>query len=161
MLDRNQIEARHKRQAAMHEAGHTIVAQAKGIVALNPSIRRNRTTNSFDEKTWAGSTGFIPGPGAGMAFGIAGAIAEMIYEDPDFFTDVETGDPASLIDEITEQWELGLIGLSDSDQRCIQRDESTNTRTAVGEVLTILREHKGDFDTLVDVLMQFPEEEEE
>lgn len=74
-------------------------------------------------------------------------VGEMFAEDPelqawDFMDNWGTGD-----------------GMSETDRKLIGKN--SDVEAAVEEVLVILRERKSEFDKLVDMVMQFAEEENE
>jgi len=75
-----EIESLERRNAAVHEMGHTVVARHYGIFAV-PSIMRRHPTNTLDDKTWVGSTEIATTnmtPQRLRRLAIAGQLAELI-----------------------------------------------------------------------------------
>ncbi len=49
--------ARDRRKAAVHEAGHVVIARMFGLTDIDAHIRRHFESSIY-EKTWVGQTGF-------------------------------------------------------------------------------------------------------
>jgi hypothetical protein len=59
MLTPSQSSARERRHAAVHEAGHVVVARHVGLRVLEAGIRKNELQDG-DEKEWIGSVQYDP-----------------------------------------------------------------------------------------------------
>ena len=81
------IEAHDRHRAAMHEAGHFVIARKVGVINPRASIsRRSDFSDVFQEKTWSGKCSFPFGLRAlngedlslynSVMIGVAGWIAE-------------------------------------------------------------------------------------
>ena len=84
------IEARDRRLAAIHEAGHAVVARHMRVTAFNPEIWRNPDAGK-NEKTWLGNIRIERSPRTSRAhmamIAVAGAIAEHGWEDDGDFSE--------------------------------------------------------------------------
>lgn len=90
---RRRAEAIDRRMAAIHEAGHVVIARHLGIVAPSASIFPTGTRNEW-EKQWVGKASFYryviigkrkqrvePAPErAQQMLGVAGAVAEFCWQ---------------------------------------------------------------------------------
>jgi hypothetical protein len=107
------MEARDRRLAAIHEAGHKVVAHHLGVPTRGAKIWR-RGAPSLRGRSWGGQIGIAAAPAAKRrCAAVAGAIAEAAWtgdDEPDFYdpgtmslTDwkqagVEPGDGDALLD---------------------------------------------------------------
>lgn len=91
-MDRKRIAARDRRNAAVHEAGHLVVARWAGAEIASAWIIPNDGL-AADEKAWGGRVqicGRIVDPHRRRMVGVAGAIAEHLWRDgwiEDFWPD--------------------------------------------------------------------------
>ena len=92
-----------KRLVAYHEAGHVVVAWAEGARNIEVWLQRTDTNDPWNELTWTGRT-TMDGEAVSAIVGIAGVVAECIYEDGDISVD-------SIICQLLE----GDVELSDTD----------------------------------------------
>ena len=93
MLALHRINARDRRRAAAHEAGHIVVAQHFGIAVLGAAIWPVNREDPLLEATWSGQISVFRGsdnrPDVWRAIGIAGTVAEAIWFDRDGQADLE------------------------------------------------------------------------
>ena len=129
------IEERDRRLAAIHEAGHVVIARHLGAWVTQAYIARHRPAHQF-EKTWTGECGVVwiehkvsPAHDA-MIVAVAGAVAEHIW----------MGDGDFLREDGEWPWEEEAI-MSQSDWRLAGVEPGKPTpdfMLAVGEVLDLL-----------------------
>ncbi|WP_298107437.1 hypothetical protein [Bradyrhizobium sp.] len=86
MISVARIQARDRRQAAIHEAGHYVIGRWRGVGIQWPMIWPTKTPDLNSEKTWVGHVQFTPNirisAENGRLIGVAGAIAENFTRDP-------------------------------------------------------------------------------
>lgn len=87
MLSLHRINARDRRRAAVHEAGHIVIAEQFGIGVARAAIWPTPRENARVEKTWGGQIQVFAGsesrPEAWRAIGIAGRVAEDVWFEHD------------------------------------------------------------------------------
>jgi hypothetical protein len=86
-LARSRVSARDRRRAAVHEAGHVVVARHLGIVTLQAEIRKIEPQD-FTEKQWVGSVqcmtrGVVASKCRVVA--VAGLVAEACWDGGIFY----------------------------------------------------------------------------
>lgn len=142
---REEIKHRDKWRAAVHEAGHATVACEKGMAWVRAWLYPNEGDwHGNFEKSWLGKMSWMRAPGDvhGGVIGVAGIVAEALYENPDV--------DAS---EIMDDWEWGNLAPSETDMASITDDESGRF-DLVDEALGILRNQKRLFDAIKRLLFQ-------
>jgi hypothetical protein len=81
-MDRKRIAARDRRSAAVHEAGHLVVARWAGAEITSAWIAPNNSP-AADEKTWGGGVQIVDrtvlDPHRRRMIGVAGLIAEHLW----------------------------------------------------------------------------------
>jgi hypothetical protein len=86
------IEARDRRLAAVHEAGHVAMAKHIGLSAPSAQLRRVPNADFLLEKRWVGSTSYLPPHLLGkdlselewIMLAVSGAVAEFCWERREF-----------------------------------------------------------------------------
>jgi hypothetical protein len=127
-----EIEQHDKRQSAVHEAGHAVVAFTYGVI-VGAWLERTNTTDPIWKKTWVGHIPNVYGSiGAGKrpVLGIAGVVAECLEKDPEVFAE-----------EIVDDLEDGIISPSPSDLLFMPASWPKRVK-AVKVALGILSQHK-------------------
>jgi hypothetical protein len=103
------IEAHDRRWAALHEAGHLVVAHHLGVPTKDARIFRLGEP-SREDKSWGGNIGIdcAAPPDKLRLVAVAGAIAEAVWtgEEPDFY------DPATMS---PTDWQWAGVEPGDSD----------------------------------------------
>lgn len=83
MLDLHSINARDRRDAAIHEAAHIVISEHFGINVVRAAIWPSPRQDALLERTWSGQIKFIAGsecrPEVWRAIGIAGVVAEDLW----------------------------------------------------------------------------------
>jgi hypothetical protein len=103
MMTPEEIEKYDKHRAAVHEAGHAVVAFEYGV-SVTAWLERTDTMDQVEEKTWVGHVcGFIHGE-AGKFVAVAGVVAVCSQDDPEVSAD-----------EIVDCWQAGIIAPSSTD----------------------------------------------
>jgi hypothetical protein len=99
-----------RRMAAIHEAGHVVVARSLGIPVASSWIAPNDNHGDQWEKSWTGRTQLGPmqskcSKRQGRLIGVAGAIAEQFWSDDDdsFWDDDVWRDPEIMSES---DWEM-------------------------------------------------------
>lgn len=150
-LSPHRIEARDRRAAAVHEAGHLVMARHFHVVSdedatyLFPRARiwRSATMDSLWEKTWLGECRGLDVRSLSEAqrrmFGIAGYVAEAMWRDEWFDVDTLPLDYDDLSD--TDKRACGPLG--EPLERAARRVEKLfdrNTGKLWPEVLRVARQ---------------------
>ncbi len=99
MINRLRIEARDRRMSAIHEAGHAVVARHLGIRVSSVWIVPNEDdVGPKDQHTWTGraqcelwSRKRRPSHIRQAMVGVAGAVAELVWENDDWADPTEEG----------------------------------------------------------------------
>ena len=148
-----ELEMREKQKAAVHEAGHAIVAATKGV-PVEAWIHRNKSGDP-GEKAWLGHVQNTPRvvwqegkrtladdcKVLGSTYAVAGMVAEELYDDP-----TETHE------SIIEHWKLGCCTPSPADLTLCSEDWRDRS-IAVREAIKILREQAAFFGRIVTALL--------
>ncbi len=112
----DEIEKHDKRQSAVHEIGHAVVAFTKGII-MRAWLEPSGTKDPRFDKTWIGHIqnvyGGFDSVGA-PAIGVAGIVAECFSDEPDIAAE-----------EIVERWKNQNLTPSESDLKIVR---TTNWR---------------------------------
>lgn len=133
-MTQQEIEAREKRGAAIHEAGHLTVA-----VAIGQRARASIWKHDGDpelEKTWTGRAG---GYGIHPLIAVAGIVAECLDESDD-------------AQEIDEWIDCEIVLPSATDLAHFPPAEKRVE--VIAEAIEILKEHKAFFDWAVAELIE-------
>jgi hypothetical protein len=136
-LNLTQITARDRRMAAIHEAGHMVIAGRFGV-RYQAWILPAPDNDPWEEKTWIGTCRFLgekkPTKQQKRMIAVAGAAAEACWQDREMWDgaeDINWYDPAVM---------------SPSDWRgagCPVGKPDTHFFTAVGDVAALLRPDGG------------------
>ncbi|EBU7498354.1 hypothetical protein DK058_26140, partial [Salmonella enterica subsp. enterica serovar Typhi] len=100
----NRINARDRRKAAIHEAGHMVVASALGYYPRGWIFENEHVSDPLDQKMWGGRTtirGLVDLDDRKL-IGVAGFVAETIW---DCVEDVDLGDMLA--------WDQNMMSSSD------------------------------------------------
>jgi hypothetical protein len=94
VADLRRFEARDRRMAAIHEAGHVTMAGHVGLQVASASLERipDATVSVLDNKIWIGKTRYMPPETIGRTlsyrkramFAVAGAVAERCWSAESF-----------------------------------------------------------------------------
>ena len=87
-MSRWRIEAKDRRCAAVHEAGHITMARHIGLLGAHASLQRIQSTNLLYEKSWIGQTRYLAPERTGttlssrnrVMFAVAGTVAEFCWQ---------------------------------------------------------------------------------
>lgn len=124
----DEIEAHDKRQSAVHEAGHAVVAFANGVF-VRAWLERTDTKDARFEKIWVGHVQYVHGSvAANMVIGIAGIVAESVEDEPEITAE-----------EIVEYWRDDIIIPSPSDLEFMPaswRERREAVELALGTIVT-------------------------
>jgi hypothetical protein len=129
------IEALDRRNAAVHEAGHKVIARHVGVTAFNAEIWRNHDAGK-DGRTWLGNIRVERSPRISrlrMAMvAVAGAIAEYVW----------SGEADFLENEGELAWhEEAIMSPTDWDMAaCAPGEPNAAFMRAVDKVLVLLRD---------------------
>jgi hypothetical protein len=142
-LSKKEIEARDKRRAAIHEAGHAIYAHSKGML-LTVEVFPSGTTKPAEEKTWVGRTSFYGQlrKKDKAVMSLVGVVAEYLDEDPDV-------DWIAVEDYLEDSG----VTLSETDRSGIPTDRR-KLIAAIETALDFLRQNKSLFDHVVAALLR-------
>jgi hypothetical protein len=141
-MTREQIEARDKRMAAIHEAAHATVAAAIGH-RIRARIYFTGTSDPANEKTWAGHIETALGGGFTPAVAVAGFVAEVLDRWPNQDED-----------DFISMWMCGEYDeLSETDQKFIPDDWDLR-QAAISEALDVLRRESRLFDEITRKLIE-------
>lgn len=82
-LRKNRIIATDRRKAAVHEAGHAVVALHLGVQVQGVHIRSKPTDDLLSEKSYVGQATYSEPPDveSRRLIAVAGAVAEAVWED--------------------------------------------------------------------------------
>lgn len=153
-----EMEARDRRVAAIHEYGHAIVFMSYGMQG-SVSIWRNDTSDPLEEKLWSGQARyerFLSSPSLTRQISIAGFLAERIADEgtpKDFSAEELCFELGFSLDDSYD--ELG--DWSYSDWRGAQGWEASD----VAEVLDIFQRHWKALENGVESLVREAEEDGE
>ncbi|WP_069880896.1 hypothetical protein [Bosea sp. BIWAKO-01] len=131
MMDVRRIIARDRRMAAVHEAGHAVVAMHLGFEVVGAFIRPNPTDDIYSEKSYLGQATYEPPSDLSQRrlIAVAGVVAEEVWKArgpaygywPDFVADPACMSPTD--------W---------AGTECEPGEPDDNLITAVGEVEDLL-----------------------
>jgi hypothetical protein len=155
-----QIDEYKKRKAAIHEAGHALLALAGGA-NVRAWIHRNES-GKLEEKTWLGHAQqvqrfcWVKGQptfpddrkASDSAYYVAGMVAE--WMDAEAF---EEDSPEDIREQIFDLWDVCVGGMSPSDLAGFSGTRREQRR-AVLEAIKILREQKPLFNRIVSELLK-------
>jgi hypothetical protein len=140
-LTEEQLQERDKRCAAIHEAGHVVVAAIHDECNLGAYIAPTDTSDPLADKTWIGQAfGFTGGRHFSAVMAVAGCVAEWLEDD------------AELTAEDCSDYADDENSLSPTDRARFPTDYDEQL-AAFDIALTILREHKGFFNWTVTQLL--------
>jgi hypothetical protein len=98
VVNLRRLEARDRRMAAIHEAGHVTMARHVGLQAASASLERipDASISVLDSKFWIGKTRYLPPEIIGRKlsytkramFAVAGAVAESCWNYKGFDEEV-------------------------------------------------------------------------
>jgi hypothetical protein len=130
----DRLSARDRRCAAVHEAGHLVVARHLGVIAFGAEIRKIEA-QGIDEKEWIGSvrcqTGGID-PSKRRMVAVAGIVAEACWDQlafDDFYN-----------------FEFFSEGMSESDWEmsgCVPSERSEHLGDAMEQAFELLNSETG------------------
>jgi hypothetical protein len=136
LSDRFKISARDRRHAAVHEAGHVVVARHLGLMSFNAEIRKIEPQD-LSEKEWVGSvrcqTEGVAASKRKMV-AVAGLVAEACWNGEDFY-------------DLSEFFDLNPEGMSRSDwdlSGCLYSEPSEQLLDAMEQVFELLNRERGD-----------------
>ena len=91
---------RDRRMAAVHEAGHVVIARSLGVVVIRTEIWSNYSHHaSFEEKCWRGRTTYMNVPSDlhhHLLISVAGAAAECCWDKEDVSASEIFDDPEGM-----------------------------------------------------------------
>lgn len=129
----------HKQMAALHEAGHVIVIQAKGGTVACSWIYPNDTADAVEDHLWLGRTQFYAQKFP--VYAVAGDVAESLARDPE-------EDVSGFVDYL----ELFAREMSETDASFLP-DGRDGMENAVKEAMAILRKYDREFREVVCILL--------
>ena len=137
MLDLRKLEAMERRLAALHEAGHAVLARDMGMLGISAEIWRAREP-SPERKSWAGHVQFLnifadKDPFGRRMLGVAGLVAVNLYLGRDAVASFEGLDTLSPSD-------LAMAGVAADRESSLARGDSHDLIRACAAVAELFRQ---------------------
>jgi hypothetical protein len=119
MMNQTEIWAYDRRNAAVHEAGHTVIGIHIGLLPLPQAWIEPVANPQADEKSWVGRTLFAQVPRSKRGrrmFAVAGSVAEAIWRGGDLVDTDCWYDPLQMS---PSDWQLAECEPGSPDRACL------------------------------------------